>query len=441
MRPDRAGWPGSWIAEPARETEVDLDAAFRRRFAALAEVGRDPATGGYHRAAWTEAHARADAWFDEQARQLGLIVDVDPNGNRWAWWLPEETARIEEVGHGRAVVTGSHLDTVPEGGAYDGALGVVAGFAAVEWLRAAGPAPAVPIAVVAFADEEGARYNTPCLGSGLFAGQVAPADVLERRDADGVRLRDAVAAAGLDPAGMGHDPVRLQRVGAVVELHIEQGRSLVFDDAPIAVGTAIWPHGRWRIAVDGETNHAGTTRMADRRDPMRGLAALLEAAPREALARGGVATVGRVDVRPNGTNAVPGGVRAWLDVRAPDPATVDDIVAAVGAAVDTAAHAGGVSCEVTRESFAEGVAFNDVLRHRMAATLRGHGWDPPALSTAAGHDAGVLASVVPAGMLYVRNREGVSHSPAEHADEADCVAGVRALAAVLADLAGGTDLK
>lgn len=418
--------------------QADLATAFRRRFQALAEIGRDPATGGYHRAAWTADHARADGWFHQQARQLGLVVETDRNGNQWAWWLPEGVAHVEEVGAGQAVVTGSHLDTVPDGGAYDGALGVVAAFTAVEWLRADGPAPAAPVAVAALADEEGARYNTPCLGSGLLTGRVSPAEVLERRDRDGVRLRDAVAAAGLDPAGMGPEPERLQRIGAFVELHIEQGRRLVFDDAPIGVGTGIWPHGRWRLTFDGETNHAGTTRLADRRDPMRGLATLLESAPRQALAHGGVATVGRVEPRPNAANAVPGRVRAWLDVRAPDPAAVDDIVAAVSAAAETAAHASGVSCEVAQESFADAVTFDDALRQRMAAALRSRGWDPPALPTAAGHDAGALASAVPAGMLYVRNRTGVSHSPAEHADEADCVAGVRALAAVLADLAGGT---
>lgn len=414
---------------------MDLDTAFRRRFDALGEIGRDPVTGGYHRYAWTPDHARAEAWFHEQARELGLTVEVDRNGNQWAWWLPEDVAHVEEVGAGRAVVTGSHLDTVPDGGAYDGALGVVAAFAAVESLRAAGRVPTQPIAVTAFADEEGARYNTPCLGSGLLVGHVAPADVLERCDRDGVRLRDAVAAAGVDPEAMGPDPARLQRIGAFVELHVEQGRGLVFADAPIGVGTAIWPHGRWRITFEGETNHAGTTRMADRRDPMRGLAGLLEAAPREALARGGVATIGRVDVRPNATNAVPGQVRAWLDARAPDPAAVGDIVAAVRTAAEAIAYHSGVGCEVTSESFADAVAFDDALRQRMAVTLGAHGWDPPAVPTAAGHDAGALASVVPAGMLYVRNRAGISHSPAEHADDADCVAGVRALAAVLADLA------
>lgn len=417
---------------------MDLDAAFRRRFAQLAEIGRDPITGGYHRYAWTAEHARADAWFDQQARELGLTVDVDRNGNRWAWWLPEAVARIGHVGEGQAVVTGSHLDTVPDGGAYDGALGVVAAFTAVEWLRATSREPAAPIAVTAFADEEGARYNTPCLGSGLLAGNVAPADVLERRDHDGVRLRDAVSAAGLEPARMGHDPDRLGLVGAFVELHVEQGRGLVFDDAPLGVGTAIWPHGRWRFVFGGETNHAGTTRMSDRRDATRGLAELLVAAHREAVAHGGVATVGRVDVRPNAANAVPGCARGWLDVRAPQAGVVGDIVAAVRASTETAAHAAGISCDVAAESFAGAVAFDEALRTRLDATLREHGWGPPGVPTAAGHDAGALAGVVPAGMLYVRNREGISHSPAEHADEADCVAGVRALAAVLAELATAT---
>src|SRR5439155_5798008 len=151
---------------------------------------------------------------------------------------------------------------------YDGPLGVVSAFAAVDELRARGVAPAKPVAVVAFADEEGARFGVACLGSRLLTGTIEPAGALALADADGVTLAEAMHAAGADPAAAGPDEDLLGRVGAFVELHVEQGRGLVELGAPVGVATGIWPHGRWRYRFTGEANHAGTTRLADRRDPM-----------------------------------------------------------------------------------------------------------------------------------------------------------------------------
>ena len=414
----------------------DDTAAFRARFDALAAIGRDPATGGCNRLAWTAADAQAGAWFAEQAAGLGLHVERDANGNRWAWWLPDGVSGPDAVPERSAVATGSHLDTVRDGGAFDGALGVVTAFGALASLQAEGARPRRPVAVVAWADEEGARYGTPCLGSKLAAGMLDPVEVAERTDADGVALADAIADAGLDPDRLGPDPDRLARLAAYLELHVEQGRGLVFADAPVGVGTGVWPHGRWRLTAHGETNHAGTTRMADRRDPMHVLAELIAAAREEAVARDALATVGRVRVHPNGPNAVPGRVTAWLDARGADADTVRSTVEAVGDRAEVAAQHTATSVEVTAEAWSQGVAFDAELHRTLArATAAVTGRKAPELATAAGHDAAILAPQVPAGMLYVRNPTGVSHSPAEHAEVADCVTGQRALAAALGDLA------
>ena len=345
---------------------------------------------------------------------------------------------------------GSHLDSVPDGGAYDGPLGVVSAFAALDLVRAQrgdDVRPVRPLAVVAFADEEGARFGVACAGSRLMTGALDPDRARALTDADGCTLADAMRAAGHDPDRLGRDDEALACMGSFVELHVEQGRHLVDVGAPVGVATAIWPHGRYRFTFTGEANHAGTTRLEDRRDPMLTYAETVLAARKRARVAGARVTFGRVEVEPNGTNAIPSTVRAWLDARAADDATLVELVEGIERAAHERAGRDGTSLDMTTESVSPVVAFDPTLSERVAARGRGAASAAsadrasarvPALPTQAGHDAGVLAAHVPAAMLFVRNPTGVSHSPAEHADEADCVAGVEALARVVAaELADG----
>ncbi len=417
--PEEPPSPGGAVP---RSTEESLDRRFAGTWTALGAIGRDRTTGGYRRFAWTPADLELRTWFADQAAQRGMACERDRNGNQWAWWGRPAAG---------AVVTGSHLDSVPDGGAFDGPLGVVSGFLAVDELRARGVAPERPIAVVAFSDEEGARFGTACVGSRLLTGALDPDRARGLRDRDGVTLAEAMRRAGADPAGLGRDDETLARIGTFVELHVEQGRALVHSDAPVGLATAIWPHGRWRCRFEGEADHAGTTRLEDRRDPMLPFAATVLAARDLAQRAGGVATFGRVEVAPNGTNAIPSRVEAWLDGRAPDEATVADLVAGVTAAAERAAGPHGTTVRVTQESWSPVVHFDARLGERIGTVLG----EVPALPTGAGHDAGVLAARVPTAVLFVRNPTGISHSPAEHAHPDDCAAGVRALAAVLEDLA------
>jgi N-carbamoyl-L-amino-acid hydrolase len=318
-------------------------------------------------------------------------------------------------------VVGSHLDSVPDGGAFDGPLGVVSAFCAVDLLRSRGFDPVRPVGVACFGDEEGARFGVACAGSRLLTGALPADRGLALTDGDGVPMATAMQSAGLDPSTVGRDGEALRLVGAFVELHVEQGRGLVDLGRPIAVGSSILAHGRWRLDLAGEANHAGTTRLEDRRDPMIDLAATVTAARSAAKDRGCVATVGKVAVVPNGVNAIPSTVTAWLDARG-------DAARAVAADVG---HAAGT--EPVEESYTPDTRFDPALVTRLSRLLG----DAPVLGTGAGHDAGILAAAgVPAAMLFVRNPTGVSHSPAEHAEREDCLAGVEALAAVVADLAG-----
>ncbi len=400
--------------------------SFHTMWADLRGIGRDSGTRGYRRYAWTGADADCRTWFQEQAQARGLAYETDRNGNQWAW--------LGDPAAGDAVVTGSHLDSVPDGGAFDGPLGVVSSFAALDELRSRGAEFTRPVAVVNFGDEEGARFGLACVGSRLSAGRLTKEAAYALRDGDGTSLPEAMEAAGYDPSAIGPDPERLSRIGAFVELHIEQGRALDLSGDPVGIASAIWPHGRWRYDFRGEANHAGTTRLADRRDPMLPYADTVLAARREAELAGAVATFGKVAVEPNGVNAIPSLVRGWLDSRAADQDTLDTVTAAIEAAARDAAARQGVDLAVVRESFTPVVEFAHALRDELAAILGGDR-PVPVLGTGAGHDAGILSGTIPTAMLFVRNPTGVSHSPAETAAEDDCVAGVHALADVLEGLA------
>ena len=399
-----------------------FEAHFDQGWAALEPIGRAP-SGGYRRFAWTREDAVLREWFAGEATRLGLSVVLDRAGNQWAWWGDPDASP--------GIVSGSHLDSVPDGGAYDGPLGVISALTAVESLRVSGFAPARPIGVVNFADEEGARFGVACAGSRLITGALDPDRARALRDAEGATLAEAFARAGLDEERLGRDEETLRRVGAFVELHVEQGRGLVDGEAPVGVASAIWPHGRWRLDFRGEANHAGTTRLEDRRDPMLQCAEAVIAARRLATAHEALATVGKVRVEPNGVNAIPSRVTGWLDARAPEEDAVRGLLK------DLADEAEGA--EVIEESFTPATVFDAALSRRVgdaaAAALGLH--QLPVLGTGAGHDAGILATAgIPAAMLFVRNPTGVSHSPAEHAEHADCLAGVTALTGVLRELAG-----
>jgi len=396
----------------------------------LEPIGRDPETGGYRRYSWTPADAECRAWFTGQAERLGLTVEPDHNGNIWAWWGSPGPKRSG------AVVTGSHLDSVPDGGGYDGALGVVAALAAVEELKTKNFDPERAVAIAVFTEEEGARFRVACLGSRLITGVIDPASARALRDDDGVTLAAAMTAAGRDASLLGPDEDLLARVGAFVELHVEQGRALAPLGAAIGVAEGIWPHGRWRLDFAGRADHAGTARLADRNDPMLPYASTVLAARRLAAEHGAVATFGKVIAEPGGVNGVNSAVRAWLDARAPDDNALQHTLTMIRSAAEIAASEHGVTLTVHSESYTPLVRFDESLRDRITGVLGSAGIMAPVLPTGAGHDAGILAARIPTAMLFVRNPTGVSHSPAEHAEQADCEAGVHALALVLEDLAG-----
>ncbi|TDK86692.1 MULTISPECIES: allantoate amidohydrolase [Mycobacteriaceae] len=382
--------------------------------AEIAGTGVDNQRGGYTRPVYSTAELDLRSWFVAHAQQRGLDIETDRNGIIWAW-----SGGIGED----AVVTGSHLDSVPGGGAYDGPLGVASALVAFDLLAARGVGGRRAIAV--FPEEEGSRFGVACLGSRLLTGAIDPYRARSLTDSSGTTFAEASRCAGIDPAHLGPDPETLGRIRTFVELHVEQGRGLIDLGRPVAVASSILGHGRWRLSFTGEGNHAGTTLMTDRSDPMVAAARLITAVQAQARAISGArATVGRIVPVPGGTNVIASRVDLWLDVRHPEDAVTKYLVHEIAEAANAAAVGEGCGVTMTEESFSATVDFDSELRDRLSGALE----DAPVLGTGAGHDAGVLKDHVSTAMLFVRNPTGVSHAPSEAVEDADAEAGAVALA-------------
>jgi len=377
-------------------------------FAQLAAIGRTET--GWNRLAWTQGEADARAWFSAVAGGLGLEIRQDGAGTLWAVTPDAES--------GPWVCCGSHLDTQPNGGAYDGALGIVSALEAAATLLEAGVPRARPLAVAAFVDEEGARFRTPCFASLAITGGLQIDHVLEV-------MGGAAEIYGVTAETLRESRSQLGRIACFLEVHVEQGRSLVDRGLAVGVATVLAPRQRWRVTFRGESNHAGTTMMAERHDALVAAAPFILAVDEVARSRpGAVGTVGRLEVLPGSTNSIPGTVAASLDVRALDVATVDAMVAELRARFADA--------EFGMESRNDGAAFDADLRAMLTAAAAARGIAAGDLPSYAGHDAGILAPHRPAAMLFVRNPTGQSHTPAESAADEDCLAAAQVLTDALA---------
>ncbi|WP_427132543.1 allantoate amidohydrolase [Pseudarthrobacter sp. S9] len=393
----------------------------------ISGIGTDGHRGGYSRPVFSSAETELRSWFIEQAGRRGLDVTTDTNGITWAWWDTATGTRRD------AVVTGSHLDSVPGGGEYDGPLGVASALVAVDILKNRGIRPRRPLAIAVFPEEEGSRFGVACLGSRLLTGALDPDKARNLKDADGITYAEVAAANGQDPRFIGADRKTLQQLGVFVELHVEQGRGLVDLDRPVAIGSSILGHGRWKLSVHGQGNHAGTTLMKDRKDPMIAAAKIMigirDTASKYRDAR---ATVGRLQPVPGGTNVIASRVDLWIDLRHPRDEVTAALIESIHLNAQVIAAEEGCTVSFGTESLSPTVHFDTGLRDRLQALLP----DVPVLDTGAGHDAGVLAGHIPTAMLFVRNPTGISHSPEELVEDQDAEAGAGALADVLSGLLG-----
>lgn len=391
----------------------------------LARIGGEP-DGGVTRVAWSKELFDAYRWVGDRMRELGLEVEIDAAGNLLGRW---------QVGTGPAVLVGSHLDTVPSGGHLDGVLGVVAAIHAVALLQRQGYEPRRPLWIAAFMDEEGTRFNSSLFGSRAFVGDDL-SNLGHRVDESGVTLRQAMSAAGFEFNRV-EEACRIQEVGSYFELHIEQGPVLDAEDIDVGIVTSIVGlHGYW-VRLCGEANHAGTTPMRLRRDAFAGTARIALALRNEARRRQDVTVnVGKVSVMPGGANVVPGIVEFTIDARA----TSHDALVELGRFVETTiarvADEEGLRAEVDHTYLLEPLELNADLVDQLERAAGAEKASSRRLPSGAGHDALVVGRRVPAAMLFVPSRGGVSHSPNEHSLPEHVELGVRVLATALRDSLG-----
>jgi allantoate deiminase len=388
---------------PIADREAELASAREviRWCRRLAECSEEPGctTRTFLSPPMREVHAQLARWM----RGIGMTVGVDAAGNL------RGTVGPGTPGAARLYI-GSHLDTVRSAGAFDGVLGVVLAIALVEG-RARRPAP-FEIEVVGFSEEEGVRFGVPFIGSRALVGTCDEA-LLDRRDTAGRSVRDALGDFGLNPALLGEARVAIDRT-AYVEFHIEQGPVLERLNLPVGVVDAIGGQSRLDVTFSGAARHAGTTPMSDRRDALAGAAEWVAAVERHAVATAGlVATVGRIATEPGTPNVIAGRATASLDVRhAEDAIRTGAVDALVERAAEIATRR-GLSMDTTTHLDRAGVAMDAALTNELARAVERTGVPCHRLTSGAGHDAMVMASAMPAAMLFLRSPGGISHHPDE----------------------------
>jgi hydantoinase/carbamoylase family amidase len=393
-----------------------------RRLAELAEIGADPA-GGVTRIAFTDAEAEANELVIGWMQELGLTVAKDSFGNLFGSTDGNSPGASPWL-------AGSHLDTVPNGGRLDGALGVVAAVEAIDAMRRSVGPPTWPLEVAIWRSEEPVTFAQGKAGSLVFSGTLRQEELVPL---DGVANEPRRPPTTLDL------PTRplTRRVGGCLELHIEQGRRLESSGHRIGVVTAVAAPIRMRVELVGRADHSGATPMQERRDAMCTAAEVTLAVEKAALAEsqhGTVATTVQVAVTPGAMNVIPGAAELLIDVRGIDSGSMQRAVSQI---VQDAFRVGedrnvGVSIETL--SRADPTPFDTTVVARLSETATGLGHDPLLIPSGAGHDAQCIARLAPSGMLFVPSVDGVSHSPMEHTHEADLVAGAQVLAAAWATI-------
>lgn len=394
----------------------------------LAAIGATPA-GGVTRYALSDTDWQAHQWVSDVASRYGLATRFDAVGNMFIF-DPDQPANLPPV------LVGSHLDTVPNGGRYDGALGVLSSLETIIRLKEEGIALTHPVQLVVWSEEEGSRFKGGLVGSRAFIG-VMPEQELGEADENGQTLADALRQRGLNPDEVGGVARKPGDVRAYLELHIEQGGTLYSAKEQIGIVTGIVGIRRYDVTVHGQANHAGTTPMHLRSDALLGAAhmvRLTEEIVKKSQHHSAVATVGKLTVHPGGVNVVPGRVELTLEIRDLEPSVMDDLAKSILGSFEQVSHERGLQITWQQTADVLPAPTSDAIRQAVISVVQELGYSYREMPSGAGHDAQSLTRICPTGMLFVPSVDGISHSPKEFTPDEDCMRGATALLNTIAVL-------
>jgi allantoate deiminase len=399
-----------------------------KRLRELAEIGEHQ-EGGVARLSFTPEERAAKDLVASYMREAGLAVREDAVGNLFG----RREGRDPDA---PTVLIGSHVDSVRNGGDFDGPLGVLGGIEIIQTMDEEDVETERPVEVVAFTDEEGARFSLGMIGSRAITGELSQED-LRHEDQNGVSIAEAMRSAGLDPARIDEAARSSDSLAAYLELHIEQGKVLEGEGLPVGVVTGIAGPVWLRLYLTGEAGHAGTTPMGARRDALAAAAEVVGIVEEEAAATGStVGTVGQIGARPGGINIIPGRVELSLDLRDIDEAARDGVEGRIRERAGEACGRRGIGLEFEEIQRLAPAPCSREIRAAIAAACEGEGIRPYSLPSGAGHDGMHVARLCPMGMIFVRSRDGISHNPKEWSSPEDCEAGCKVLYSAALDIAG-----
>ena len=397
------------------------------RISELAGIGRRE-EGGVARLSFTEEERAAKDLVASYMREAGLAVREDAAGNLFG----RREGRNPDA---PAVLVGSHVDSVMNGGDFDGPLGVLGGIEVLQTMEEEGVETEHPVEVVAFTDEEGARFSLGMIGSRALTGALSQHD-LRHEDENGVSIEQAMRGAGLDPGRIGDAAREPGSLAAYLELHIEQGKVLEGEGLPVGVVTGIAGPVWLRLSFTGEAGHAGTTPMGARRDALAAAAEVVGLVETEASSTGStVGTVGQIQVRPGGINIIPGRVELSLDLRDIDEAARDGVEGRIREGAAEACERRGIDVSFEELQRLPPAPCSEGIRDTIAAACEKAGIRAYSLPSGAGHDGMHVVELCPMGMIFVRSKDGISHNPKEWSSREDCEAGCEVLYLTVLDLA------
>jgi beta-ureidopropionase / N-carbamoyl-L-amino-acid hydrolase len=428
--------PLPFVSQPPRGTSTPtIDAArLRARLERLSLFGRpDGGTfeSGVSRVAYSDADLAARAWLMDEIKAAGLTPRIDPAGNVFARWPGSASSG---TGSRPAILFGSHIDSVPSGGNFDGDLGTLAALEVIQASQAAGVTPRHPLEMVLWAHEESTAFGRGTAASRIVAGDLQAGDLDQTWN--GLIRRDGIRRIGGNPDRI-EEAIRKQGAyHGYFELHIEQGGTLEKSRTPIGIVEGIVSIHRYDVVVTGFANHAGTTPMNERRDAMLAASRLIIAVRETVTARPGrqVGTVGRLEVTPNSPNVIPGRVTLSVELRDLSEATLKTLAEEIRKRAQTIASETGTEIAMTLASRNPPAPAADEMKRAIARAAGRAGLEAAQLPSGAGHDAQMIAALCPMGMIFVPSIGGISHSPLERTSWDDCARGAQVLLAAVLDL-------